>query len=39
LPVWAREKIERFLKNLAAALGYCIAEDVEELDTAIAVLI
>lgn len=30
-----RERIERVLKNLAAALGYCIAEDVEVLDTAI----
>lgn len=30
-----RKRIERFLKNLAAALGYCIAEDVEVLDTAI----
>jgi hypothetical protein len=34
-----RERIERFLKNLAAVLGYCIAEDVEVLDTAIPALI
>ena len=34
-----RERIERFVKNLAAALGYCIAEDVELLDTAIPALI
>ena len=34
-----RERIERFLKNLASALGYCIAEDVEVLDTAIPALI
>jgi len=32
-------RIERFLKNVASALGYCIAEDVEVLDTAIAALI
>ena len=35
----ARERIERFLKNLASALGYCIAEDFEVLDTAIPALI
>ena len=35
----ARERIERFLKNVASALGYCIAEDVEVLDTAIPALI
>lgn len=34
-----RERIERFLKNLTAALGYCIAEDVEVLETAIPALI
>ena len=34
-----RERIECFLKNLAAALGYCIAEDVEVLGTAIPALI
>ena len=33
------KKVERFLKNLAAALGSCIAEGVEVLDTAIAALI
>jgi hypothetical protein len=37
--VVARERIERFLKNLASALGYCIAEDVEVLETAIPALI
>ena len=35
----ARDRIERFLKNLASALGYCIAEDLEVLDTAIPALI
>jgi hypothetical protein len=35
----ARERIERFLKNLASALGYCIAEDFEVLDVAIPALI
>ena len=35
----ARERIERFLKDVASAVGYCIAEDVEVLDTAIAALI
>ena len=35
----ARERIERFLKNLASALGCCIAEDVEVLDTAIPALV
>ena len=34
-----RERIERFLKNLASAFGYCIAEDVGVLDTAIPALI
>lgn len=35
----ARERIEQFLKNLASALGYCIAEDVEVLETAIPALV
>ena len=35
----ARERTERFLKNLASALGCCIAEDVEVLGTAIPALI
>jgi len=35
----ARERVERFLKNLASALGYCIAEDIEVLDAAIPALI
>jgi len=34
-----RERIERFLKNLASALGYCIAEEVDVLETAIPALI
>ena len=34
-----RERIKRFLKNLASALGYCIAEDIEVLDTAIPALV
>ena len=34
-----RERIDRFLKNVASALGHCIAEDVEVLDTAIPALI
>jgi hypothetical protein len=34
-----RERVERFLKNLASALGYCIAEDVDVLETAIPALI
>jgi hypothetical protein len=35
----ARERIERFLKNLVPALSECIAEDFEVLDTAIPALI
>jgi len=34
-----RERIERFLQNLSAALGYCIAEDITVLDIAIPALI
>lgn len=34
-----RDDIERFLKNLALALGHCIAEDVEVLDTAVPAII
>ena len=34
-----RERVERFLKNLASVLGYCIAEDLEVLETAIPALV
>lgn len=34
-----RERIEQFFKNLVSALGHCIAEDIEVLETAIPALI
>jgi hypothetical protein len=34
-----RERIERFFKNLASALGHCIFEDAEVLEIVIPVLV
>jgi|SRR5215469_1490796 len=35
-PLSCRKESSEFLKNVASALGYCIAEDVAVVDTAIA---